>query len=144
MAVSRLLGGLLLGSLILNLFLGGILIGRVQLRHETGGESIAERIIERMASTLPEDDGKILRTVFHARQASIGSLTADLEKAHDEVRRVLRAEPLDQQALQTAFAAVRLRRQALHGAVHEVVIEAAPQLSPQGRRKLAEWRKVGR
>ena len=50
-------------------------------------------------------------------------------------------EAFDQRALQTAFGGVRERRQAMHEAVHEVVAEAAPQFSPQGRRKLSDWRK---
>jgi uncharacterized membrane protein len=138
------LGAMLLVSLVLNLFFAGILVGRLQHRPQSGGESKAEWIIERMASTLPGDDGKVLRTVFQTHQAMIGKLTADLQASRDEVRQVLRMEPFDQQALQAAFAQVRQRRQAVHEAVHEVLIEAVPLFSSQGRRKLSEWRREGR
>lgn len=138
---SRVLRVTLLVSVALNLLVGGILAGRLQHSRASGTESRAERLIERIASALPADDGKILRTVFHTHQAGIGKLTADLRTARDEVRQVLRAEPFDQRALQTAFARVRERRQAVHEAIHEVVAEAAPQFSPQGRRKLSDWRK---
>jgi uncharacterized membrane protein len=132
-------------SLLLNVFLGSVLVGRMQSRPpQPAPEQKSDRIIERMASTLPESDGKILRSVSQSRQTSFAGLTAEVEKARDEVRRILRAEPFDQAALQAAFAEVRQRRQAVHEAIHAVLIEAAPQLSPEGRQKLAEWRKEGR
>jgi uncharacterized membrane protein len=131
----------LLVSVSLNLLVGGILAGRLQHSPPAGTESRAGRLIERMAAVLPSDDGRILRTVYHTHQAGIGKFTADLRAARDEVRQVLRAEPFDQRALQTAFAQVRERRQAMHEAIHEVVAEAAPQFSPQGRRTLSDWRK---
>ena len=138
---SRVLRATLLVSVALNLLVGGILAGRLHHSLPSGPESRAERLIERMAAVLPADDGTILRRVFHAHQTGIGKLTADLRAARDEVRQTLRAEPFDQRALQTAFGRVRERRQAVHEAIHEVVTEAVPQFSPQGRRKLSDWRK---
>jgi len=138
---SQVLRTTLLVSVALNLLAGGILAGRLHHSRPSGPESRAERLIERMASVLPADDGAILRRVFHAHQAGIGALAVDLGAARDEVRQVLRAEPFDQRALQTVFGRVRERRQAMHEAIHEVVAEAAPQFSPQGRRRLSDWRK---
>ena len=140
----KVLGGALLLSLAVNLFLGGMFLSRLPSHHQGGSEPKVERIIERMAATLPEADGRTLREVYRVHQADFEQLVAELQRSRDEVRRVLTTDPFDQAALQTAFAQQRQRRQAIHEAIHGMLVEGAPRLSPEGRRKLADWRRESR
>jgi len=142
---AKVLGGLLLLSLGMNLFLGGMLVSRLrsQPSHppQTGGP---ERMIERMAATLPESDGQTLRSIYQTHQGDIGQLVTELQASRDEVRKAMTASPYEPQALETAFSQQRQRRLAVHAAVQGVLLEATPRLSPEGRRKLSEWRKESR
>jgi len=141
---SKVLGGVLLLSLALNLFLGGMLVSRFRQHAPGGSEPKVERMIDRMADTLAEADGRILREVYRAHQSEFDQLAADLQGARSEVRKALSTDPFDQQALQAAFARQRQRRQAIHEGIHGVLVEAAPRLSAEGRRRLSEWRREPR
>jgi uncharacterized membrane protein len=135
----KVLGGFLLFSIALNFFLAGMLIGRFKAPHPTGSESRLERMIERMAAGLPEHDGEILREVFLAHRAHIAQLVSDLEAAREDARKAFKRDPFDQAELTDAFVRQRHRRQAVHEAVHGVILETAPRLSADGRRQLGEW-----
>ena len=140
---TKVLGAGLLLSLAINLFLGGMLVSRLR-PHQGGAEPRIERMIERMAAALPDADARILRQVYGVHQVQFDQVVAELQQSRDEVRKVMGANPFDSHALQSAFAQQRQRRQAIHEAIHEVLVEAAPQLSPEGRKKLSEWRKEAR
>ncbi len=140
---TKVLGAALLLSVAINLFLGGMLVSRLR-PHQGGAEPRIERIIERMAASLPDADARTLRQVYGTHQVQFDQAVADLQRSRDEVRNAMGANPFDQQALQSAFARQRQRRQAVHEAIHGVLTEAASQLSPEGRHKLGEWRRESR
>lgn len=93
---ARVLGGLLLLSLGVNLFLGGMLVSRLRPHPphppQTGGP---ERMIERMAATLPESDGQTLRAIYHTHQTEIAQLVAELQTSRDDVRKAMTANPYE-------------------------------------------------
>jgi uncharacterized membrane protein len=141
---TKMLGGALLCSVALNLFLGGMLISRIKSAHQAGAEPKIERMIERMAASVSESDGQVLRTVFRSHQAEIAQRVAALRDAREEARKAFGAEPFNETGLEAAFAQQRQRRQAVHEAIHGVLVEAAPRLSAEGRRKLGDWRRDSR
>jgi uncharacterized membrane protein len=66
-------------------------------------------------------------------------LVSELEAARDDARKAFKSDPFDQAALNDAFVRQRHRRQAVHEAVHGVILETAPRLSADGRRRLGDW-----
>jgi len=137
---------LLLASLALNLFFLG-LVGAGALRHfwHPGppaalepSRTAAERI-DRLAATLPSDDAEKLRAEFRRRETTLEATHAAYRKAQDTIRAAIRAEPFDIEAVRSAMAETRGARQALDLALHDVIANAAAQMSVAGRNKLADW-----
>jgi uncharacterized membrane protein len=130
----------LVGSLALNLFLIGV-VGAYQLR----GHGIEPRAlrsplrIEEIAETLPRADAARLEAVFRAHEAEIAEYSAAIRQAQNRERDGFRAQPFDRAAVAASMAEARFNHDAAKRVIHDVIIEAAQQMSPQGRAKLAEW-----
>jgi uncharacterized membrane protein len=130
----------LVGSLALNLFLIGV-VGAYQLRGH-GVDPRAPRTqlrIEQIAETLPRADAARLEAVFRAHAGELGEYNAAIGQAQDRQRDGFRAQPFDPKPVAAAMAATRFNHDAAKRVVHEVILEAAEQMSPEGRAKLAEW-----
>ncbi len=131
---------LLAGSLAINLFLLGV-VGAYQLRGQ-GVEPRGLRTqlrIEQIAETLPRADAARLEAVFRAHEAELGEYTAAIRQAQDRQRDGFRAQPFDPKPVNAAMAATRFNHDAAKRVIHDVILEAAEQMSPEGRAKLAEW-----
>jgi uncharacterized membrane protein len=136
---------LLLVSLALNLFFIGA-GGALLVRHYAAPAAVTPPLdrsvgarIERLAATLPAADADILRSEYRANASRLDAVRDGYRSAQDEVRRVLRAEPFDPEAMRTAMTATRTARQGFDQMLQDVIAAAAAKMSVAGRNKLADW-----
>jgi uncharacterized membrane protein len=136
---------LVLASLALNLFFiaaGGTLLARHYLAAAASpaplDRSVAARM-ERLAATLPAADADILRAEYRAKATNVDGARQTYRGAQDEVRRILRVEPFQADAMRAAMSEQRAARQVFDHVLQDVVASAAVRMSAAGRTKLAEW-----
>ncbi|MGE0751740.1 MAG: periplasmic heavy metal sensor [Variibacter sp.] len=136
---------LLLVSLALNLFLigaGGTLAARYYLASPPAAPVVdhsAAGRIDRIAATLPDSDATILRQAYRANDSEVEVAQRNYRQAQDAARATLRAEPFDVARLRSAMADIRAMRQKFDEALQKLIAQAAAQMSPAGRNKLADW-----
>jgi uncharacterized membrane protein len=137
---------LLLGSVVLNLFFVGA-AGAVALRYSSPvpltavahiDHSLAGRF-NRIAASLPPADAQIMRTQLRHEAQKVASAQADLRLSQDDVRKSLRADPFDPDAMRQAMAENRSARENFDQVLHDMIATAASQMSIVGRTKLADW-----
>ena len=136
---------LLLGSLTLNLLFVGV-AGAVAFRYSSPvplatvsriDHSMVGRL-DRMAATLPPADAALLRTQLRTEAVKVAAAQADLRLSQDDVRRALRAQPFDAEAMRAAMAENRVARDNFDQVLHDTIASAATKMSVVGRTKLAE------
>lgn len=136
---------LLLASLALNLFfIGGV--GAIALRGYLSAPAAPPAIdrsaagrTERLAATLPGADAEKLRAEFAARRGPIEAAQNKYRSMQDKARDVLRREPYDVDAMRATMTEIRAARDAFDQALQGMFATAAAQMSPEGRKKLADW-----
>jgi uncharacterized membrane protein len=151
MSVFKIEGGarvhwLLLGSLALNLFFVGA-AGAVAYRYTspvplttvTRLEHNLMGRLNRVADSLPEADGDTMRAELRADAIKIAAAQADLRLSREDVRKSLRAEPFDADAMRAALTENHLAHEKVDQVVHDVLASAAGRMSVIGRTKLADW-----
>jgi uncharacterized membrane protein len=137
---------LLLGSLALNLFFVGA-AGAVALRYAspvplTTVARIDHNLIgrlDRVADSLPPADADAMRAELRDDAVKIASAQADLRLSQDEVRKSLRAEPFDADAMHSAMAENHAAHERFDQVIHDMLASAASKMSIVGRNKLADW-----
>ena len=135
---------LLLGSLVLNLLFVGA-AGAVAYRYTSPVPlKTVTRVdlmgrLSRMADTLPPDDAKVMHAQLRADEEKIAAAQADVRLSQDDVRRSLRAEPFDAEAMRRAMAANHGAHERFDQLVHDMLASAASRMSVIGRNKLADW-----
>ncbi len=138
---------LLLGSLALNLFFVGA-AGAVAIRYSGPvplatvariDHSLAGRI-DHIAAKLPPGDGDLLRAQLRGEAIKVAAAQADLRLAQEDVRKSLRAQPFDADAMRAAMAESRTAHDNVDRVIHDMIAATAPKMSVIGRVKLADWR----
>ncbi len=130
---------LLVGSLTLNLFLIGV-VAAYQMRGAVPAAQPSTRLnIDQIAETLPKPDADRLEAVFRGHAAELSEYTTAIRQSQDRERDLFRATPFDAKPVGDAMATARFNHDAAKRVIHEVILEAASQMSPAGRAKLAEW-----
>jgi uncharacterized membrane protein len=135
---------LLLGSLALNLFFVGA-AGAVAYRYSSPVPlTTVSRVdligrLNHVADTLPPGDADIMRAQLRADEEKIVAARADVRLSRDDVRRSLRAEPFDADAMRKAMTANHAARERFDRVVHDMLASAASKMSLVGRTKLADW-----
>jgi uncharacterized membrane protein len=129
---------LLLGSLALNLFFIGAAVAMLVNAPSPPDRSIAARI-ERIASTLPQADGDLLRRAYQADRTAVDGTRAAYEAKRDDIRAALRHEPFDVTAMRAAMAETRKARQTYSEAMQALFADTAARMSADGRKSLADW-----
>ncbi|HUN51932.1 MAG TPA: periplasmic heavy metal sensor [Candidatus Sulfotelmatobacter sp.] len=126
---------LLVASLAVNLLLIGFLVGHMLHPpwHERGGPLT----IEHITGALPPEVRDAVRASLRDRRPQIAERMAAVRQARADVRAAIEAEPFDAQRLQTAFATLRDRSQAVQEDVAAAVVEAISKLPPDARRELS-------
>jgi uncharacterized membrane protein len=130
----------LLGSLALNLFFVGIALA-MAIRApapSTWDRNVFVRI-ERMAATLPPSDAALLRGQIEGQRPVIETAQTAYRAAQDEIRENLRREPFNDAAMRAAMAKTRAARQNFDQTLQGVFATVAAQMSPAGRRAVADW-----
>jgi uncharacterized membrane protein len=137
---------LLVGSLALNLFFIGTIASLAARHYVLSGQPAAtERPrtaaarIERLAAPLPTADADKLRAAFRARATAAEGARGSLNKAYEGAQAALRAEPFDAAALRAALAEARAARPAYDQVMQDILLTGASAMSPEGRKRLADW-----
>jgi uncharacterized membrane protein len=137
---------LLLGSLALNLFFVGA-AGAVAYRYTSPvplqtvtriDHSLVERL-NRVADSLPATDADMMHAQLRADEVKIAAAQADVRLSQDDVRKSLRAEPFDVDAMRQAMAVNHAAHEHFDQVVHDMLASAASRMSVVGRNKLADW-----
>ena len=130
---------LLFGSLALNLFFIGITTALlVREPPPQPPRNVATRI-EELAKSLPPDDGTKLRGAYARDHTAVNVARAGYEKAREGIREVLRREPFDAAAMQDAMSKTRAARQQFDQALQGMIAKSASEMSPEGRKAMADW-----
>jgi uncharacterized membrane protein len=138
---------LLTGSLALNLFFVGA-AGAVAIRYSGPvpltivgriDHSLAGRL-DRIAAKLPPADAELLRGQLRGEAVKVAAAQADLALAQEDVRKSLRAQPFDPEAMRTAMAESRAAHDNVDQILHDTIAAAAANMSVVGRATLADWR----
>lgn len=131
---------LLLGSLALNLFFVGVALAFVvRAPAPSNWDRDVFVRVERIAATLPPADADVLRGRINANRAPIESAQTQYRAGQDTIRKALRAEPFDVEAMRKAMANTRAARQNYDQAIQGVFAGSAAQMSSAGRNALADW-----
>jgi uncharacterized membrane protein len=131
---------LLLGSLALNLFFIGIAVA-LAIRAPappTWDRDVFVRT-ERVADTLPPADADLLRGEMKAKHDVIDSAQNKYFAERETIHETLRQTPFKPEDLRAAMANTRAARQAYDVVIQSVFASAASQMSPAGRKALADW-----
>jgi uncharacterized membrane protein len=143
----------LIASLGLNLFLGGLMAGRwfsgpphrmAATQGERGPAGEPGRILQRMAQTLPPEHRPAFEAAIAKHRDRIAQAATQAREARDLVRDILRKDPLDRAALDSAFETLRTSNVALQAEIQQTIADAAAGLPVSARHRLTEWRAQGR
>lgn len=130
---------LLLASLAANVFLG-VVVGIHLSRGPKGPPPRPERILDEMADILPAEDARILRAAMEAHRNDFIEPRDEPRRHHEQMRQALVAEPFDVEAFRRATSDFRAKRERMGAHIDDVLIDALPKISPEGRKRLAEFR----
>lgn len=129
-------------SVALNLFLAGVMIAwHLRSPPPPPQGPWFDRMVQRMSTNLPAPDREILLSSYQARRSELARLDKEVQASREKVSAAMRSEPYDPAALEQAMAASREVREPVVATVEQAVAEAAARMSPEGRAKLADWRK---
>ncbi|HEX5210687.1 MAG TPA: periplasmic heavy metal sensor [Pseudolabrys sp.] len=131
---------LLLGSLALNLFFVGVAVAMaVRAPAPPAWDRNVFVRVEHIADTLPPSDADLLRGRITANRQLIDEAQTKYHSAQDAIHVALRQEPFDVNAMRAAMAQTRAARQAFDQVIQGVFANVAAQMSPAGRKALADW-----
>ena len=131
---------LLLGSLALNLFFIGVAVAMaVRAPAPPAWDRNVFVRVEHIADTLPPSDADLLRGQINANRQFIDEAQKKYHTAQDSIHEVLRREPFDANGLRNAMAQTRAARQSFDQVIQGVFATIAAQMSPAGRKALADW-----
>jgi uncharacterized membrane protein len=132
---------LLLGSLALNLFFVGVAVAMaIRAPAPPRWDPNVFVRVDRLAASLPQADGDIVRTAMQANHAAIDDAQSNYVAARDSIRATLRQDPFKEEDMRTAMARTRAARQNFDTVIQGVFADAAAKMSPAGRHALADWR----
>jgi len=142
MTRMRILYGVLIVSLALNLILGGFMIGRAWDHWHRGGH--AERWggpdgpPRWMQKLFGEAGEPYLRAAWEQNAPSMGALRDRQADARNRAVDLLGATPFDVEAYRAALAEMRAATEATHAARHDVMADALAQVPAEVRAEIAE------
>jgi uncharacterized membrane protein len=127
-------------SLAVNLFFAGLFVTRHAVGPPRGPEAMLARLIGELGARLSDPDRATLQRVFDAHEAEIKERSGQAMQSRAGIRAAMVAEPFDPAALIAAVDEASARDLAMRRAIERMLLEAATQVSPDGRGKLAAWR----
>jgi len=105
-----------------------------------GGPPSPLSVIEWIARDLSEADRQALHQAVAEQGITNASRPPSFEKLLERIRQTLRAEPFDPAALAAVLKDGLDVRDVFDQAVSRAIVAGASAISPEGRRKLADWR----
>lgn len=145
----------LAGSLGLNVFLVGVLLGHCGGPGGFGprgprpdfdrpdGPPNAARMMQDFSRDLPPPDADKMKAIFAEQGKVFDGHRDSIKAAMGKVADVLGAKTVDKAALTEALAAIAAVNNSLHENMSALILRAADELSPEGRRKFADTLKKG-
>lgn len=128
----------LLVSVSINILLLCFIAVRLLSAHDDGHDATVAQAVERYAKILPPADTQILRAAFEADRARIEQLESDSKARVERLERRLAEETIDPDTLRREAHELRDLQAELLARAYNVYIEAVLQMSPEGRRIVAE------
>lgn len=119
-----------------NMLLGGYIWRDMGHR----GPPNIDTFVERLVADLPAADADILRRAFAERRHILLQNDRNREAFHEDLARLLQAEPFSPERLATFLQEQDDRLAAGKRAMQEAIIAAATAMSPQGRQQMARFR----
>ena len=132
--------GLLVASLVLNLFLVGLLAGGRLAQGPVGGFNPAAGpgFVPHLVRSLPPAARELAEARFVDRRPAIRGQVVELRRRHRAIYQALTAERFDRAALEQALAALRGEVGDLQASIHQALVDVADQLDAEQRRQMAE------
>jgi uncharacterized membrane protein len=120
----------LIVSVCVNLLLAGVMVGG---RWHGGGP---------WWMNVPEEARPIMKQAFEANKAEFDARRDAVRQARQKVADILKADPIDQAALDKALADLSQKSEAIRALGNTMMVEVAKQLSPEIRAQMADsWAK---
>lgn len=127
-------------SLAANLFIAGLFVTRHLFAPPRGPDAMLTRLIGELGTQLDAADHTTLQRIFGTHEAAIRERAVAARQARAGIRAAMVAEPFDPAALTAAVDAAAAGDLAMRRAIEGMLVEAATQVSPEGRARLAAWR----
>ena len=91
---------------------------------------------------VPEEARPVMKQAFEAHKAEFDARRDAAQQARQKVAEILKADPIDQAALDQALADLSQKSQAIRELGNTMMVEVAKQLSPELRAQMADsWAK---
>lgn len=129
---------LLAASLLLNVGFGVMLLRPAATSEARDAQSAPVRIFERVTRDLPPQDRALLRRAIVRRAPALRAAQLHYEEAASRVLDLIAADAVDVAAVERAIAIARDARRKAPDELVAAVVEVLPQMSAEGRRKLAQ------
>lgn len=133
---------LLLASLVINGLLGGYVVGRSFMHHHPPPMAGAPGMPGGMPGGLPPPLREAVRKDLPP--AEIKKRVEAIREARTAVREAIMAEPFDRGRLDKAFDTLLDSQQVLQRDLQKAASGAVARMSPEERKRVADWRPEGR
>jgi uncharacterized membrane protein len=142
---AKLLIGVAVVSLCVNLFLVGSMAGRWMdggRGWHDGPEGGPRRGIEAMIAGVPEDVRPLVKQKFDAAKPQFQAQREKIRAARDKLAAAAEADPFDPAALDQAFGDFQQAMAGMGAIAHQTIREILPQIPADKRKQLVEsWSK---
>lgn len=133
---GRWLGGALIASLALNLFMGGFLVARlISAERQDANLSPVEIDFRTLPRGIPPSIREDIEHHVRERKREITRTYRELIQARRALGELISQEQLDTPALEREFSKLRDLQIELQGPLHEAMIETLGTLNPEERRE---------
>ncbi|WP_136619879.1 MULTISPECIES: periplasmic heavy metal sensor [Mesorhizobium] len=132
----RWIRGLVIASVVLNVFLAGAFVGgAVWLRNAKAGAGVS---LESAGRQLPNQDRKAFRQALHQVRVESRQIILDGQQARQEAADLLQQPVMDKAALSAALERVRSADVAMRTRLEQAIVDFAANTSPENRSVLAQ------
>jgi uncharacterized membrane protein len=122
-----------------NVFAAGLIGAHFTMRRpHPPGPPRAEAMVEHMARELPPEDAARFRAVMQPRLHEIDAARARTDQARAAMFRAMRQTPYDEAKVRQTMKDLQTSWVALSDGLNDSTLAALADLSPDGRRRLAE------
>lgn len=140
--LMALLGAVLFVSLSVNIFMAGMVVGKsVSPAPKAASDAAAQD--RQLREGLSDVDKLVLKQAMDANRKKITQLHDDIEKIKQDLRNIIKKDPVDEKALDAVLEIRKNKELAMLELVHETRKAAMDKLSPEGRAILSKISHLG-